>query len=102
MRPEAKTEAPATPKAKAMALKAKKTVLQGVHSHKKKTHTSPTFRWPKTLKYPQKRAPRRHKLDHYVIVKVPLTTGSAMKNIEDNNTCVLIMDVKTNKQQIRL
>ena len=45
MAPKAKKEAPAPPKAeaKAKALKAKKAVLKGVHSHKKKIRTSPTF-----------------------------------------------------------
>lgn len=70
MAPKAKKEAPAPPKAeaKAKALKAKKAVLKGVHSHKKKKiRTSPTFRRPKTLrlrrqpKYPRKSAPRRNK-----------------------------------------
>ena len=63
---KAKKEAPAPPKAKAKAkaLKAKKAMLKGVHSHKKKKiQTSPTFWRPKTLrlrrqpKYPQKSAP---------------------------------------------
>uniref|UniRef100_A0A8C6AEI7 Large ribosomal subunit protein uL23 n=2 Tax=Boreoeutheria TaxID=1437010 RepID=A0A8C6AEI7_MARMA len=103
-------EAPAPPKAeaKAKALKAKKAVLKGVHSHKKKKiRTSPTFRRPKTLrlrkqpKYPRKSAPRRNKLDHYAIIKFPLTTESAMKKIEDNNTLVFIVDVKANKHQIK-
>ena len=51
MAPKAKKEAPAPPKAeaKAKALKAKKAVLKGVHSHKKKKiRTSPTFGRPKT------------------------------------------------------
>ena len=51
MAPKAKMEAPAPPKAeaKAKALKAKKAVLKGVHSHKKKKiWTSPTFGRPKT------------------------------------------------------
>ncbi|ELK30285.1 Chondroitin sulfate synthase 3 [Myotis davidii] len=53
MAPKDKKEAPAPPKAeaKAKALKAKKAVLKGVHSHtKKKIRTSPTFRRPKTLR----------------------------------------------------
>ncbi|KAH0515369.1 60S ribosomal protein L23a [Microtus ochrogaster] len=82
--------------------------MKGVHSHKKKICTSPTFRQPKTLrlrrrpKYPpQKSAPRRNKLDHYAIIKFPLTTESAMKKIEDNNTLVFIVDVKANKHQIK-
>nr|XP_054108635.1 60S ribosomal protein L23a-like [Callithrix jacchus] len=107
---KAKKEAPAPPKAeaKAKALKAKKAVLKGVHSHKKKKiRTSPTFRRPKTLrlrrqpKYPRKSAPRRNKLDHYAIIKFPLTTESARKKIEDNNTLVFIVDVKANKHQIK-
>ncbi|CAD7679236.1 unnamed protein product [Nyctereutes procyonoides] len=67
---------------------------------------SPTFRRPKTLrlrrqpKYPRKSTPRRNKLDHYAIIKFPLTTESAMKKIEDNNTLVFIVDVKANKHQI--
>ena len=94
--------------AKAKALKAKKAVLKGIHSHKKKKiRTSPTFQRPKTLqlrrqpKYPRKSAPRRNKLDHYAIIKFPLTTESAMKKIEDNNTLVFIVDVKANKHQIK-
>ncbi|XP_035303621.1 60S ribosomal protein L23a-like [Cricetulus griseus] len=110
MAPKAKKEAPAPPKAeaKAKALKAKKAVLKGVHSHKKKKiHMSTTFQQSKTLqlwrqpKYPRKNAPRRNKLDHYAIIKFPLTTESAMKKIEDNNTLVFIVDVKANKHQIK-
>ncbi|KAM8936527.1 large ribosomal subunit protein uL23-like [Lycaon pictus] len=93
--------------AEGKALKAKKAVLKGVHSHKKKIRRSPTFRRPKTLrlrrqpKYPRKSAPRRNKLDHYAIIKFPLTTESAMKKIENNNTLVFIVDVKANKHQIK-
>uniref|UniRef100_A0A8D2IGH0 Large ribosomal subunit protein uL23 n=1 Tax=Urocitellus parryii TaxID=9999 RepID=A0A8D2IGH0_UROPR len=109
MAPKAKKEAPAPPKAEAKAkpLKAKKAVLKSVHSHKKKIRTSPTFRRPKTLrlrrqpKYPRKSTPRRNKLDHYAIIKFPLTTKSAMKKTEDNNTLVFIVDVKANKHQIK-
>ncbi|KAF4077393.1 60S ribosomal protein L23a [Ictalurus punctatus] len=109
MAPKAKKEVvPVKTEAKSKALKAKKAVLKGVHSHrKKKVRTSPTFRRPKTLrlrrqpKYPRKSAPRRNKLDHYAIIKFPLTTESAMKKIEDNNTLVFIVDVKANKHQIK-
>ncbi|MBZ3873610.1 60S ribosomal protein L23a [Sciurus carolinensis] len=52
-------------------------------------------------KYPRKSAPRRNKLDHYAIIKFPLTTESAMKKIEDNSTPVFIVDVKANKHQIK-
>uniref|UniRef100_A0A8C4LWY0 Ribosomal protein L23/L25 N-terminal domain-containing protein n=1 Tax=Equus asinus TaxID=9793 RepID=A0A8C4LWY0_EQUAS len=77
MAPKAKKEAPAPPKAeaKAKALKAKKAVL--------------------------KERPRRNKRDRYAIIKFPLTTESAVKKIEDNNTLVFIVDVKANKHQIK-
>ncbi|XP_068953577.1 large ribosomal subunit protein uL23-like [Petaurus breviceps papuanus] len=109
MAPKVKKEAVVPPKteAKSKALKAKKAVLKGVHSHKKKKiRTSPTFWRPKTLrlrrqpKYPWKSAPHRNKLYHYVIIKFPLTTESAMKKIEDN-TLVFIVEVKANKHQIK-
>merc|ERR1711974_123133 len=35
------------------------------------------------------------------IIKHPLTTESAMKKIEDNNTLVFICDIKANKHQIK-
>uniref|UniRef100_A0A8D1NSU7 Ribosomal protein L23/L25 N-terminal domain-containing protein n=1 Tax=Sus scrofa TaxID=9823 RepID=A0A8D1NSU7_PIG len=79
-----KKEDPAPPEAetKAKASKAKNTVL-------------------KEPKYPRKSAPRRSKLDHCASIKFPLTTESAMKKTEDNNTLVFIADVKVNKQQIQ-
>ncbi|XP_051051727.1 60S ribosomal protein L23a-like [Phodopus roborovskii] len=109
MEPKAKKEPPAPAKAdtKAKALKAKKAMLKGVHSHKKKIRTSPTFRWPKTLrirrqpKYLGKSVPQRNKLDNYAIIKFPLTTESAMKKTEDDNTLLFIMNVKANKHQIK-
>ncbi|KAL0619510.1 60S ribosomal protein L23a [Plecturocebus cupreus] len=67
---------------------------------------SPTFQQPKTLqlqrqpKYCWKSAPRRNELNHYTIIKFPLTTESAMKKIEDN-TVVLTVVVKANKHQIK-
>jgi len=40
-------------------------------------------------------------MDAYNIIKHPLTTESAMKKIEDNNTLVFIVHTKCNKHQIR-
>uniref|UniRef100_A0A2R8ZJU6 Uncharacterized protein n=1 Tax=Pan paniscus TaxID=9597 RepID=A0A2R8ZJU6_PANPA len=93
MAPKVKKEAPGPPKAeaKAKALKAKKAVLKGVHGHKKR----------RSPRYPRKTTPRRNKLDHYAIIKFPLTTEFAMKKIKDNNTLVFIVDVKANKHQIK-
>ncbi|XP_069478444.1 large ribosomal subunit protein uL23-like [Ambystoma mexicanum] len=109
MAPKAKKEAvPVKTEAKSKALKAKKAVLKGVHSHKKKKiRTTPTLRRQRTLrlrrqpKYPRESAPRSHKLDHYAIIKFPLTPESGMKKIEHNNTLVFIVDVKANKHQIK-
>ena len=57
-----------------------------------------SFRNPK---YPRKSTPKRNKMDAYTIIKNPLTTESAMKKIEDNNTLVFICDIKSNKHQIK-
>jgi large subunit ribosomal protein L23Ae len=46
-------------------------------------------------------APSLQKLDAFAVIKYPLTTESAMKKIEDNNTLVFIVDVLANKQQIK-
>ena len=40
-------------------------------------------------------------MDAYNIIKHPLTTESAMKKIEDNNTLVFIVHTRCNKYQIR-
>ncbi|XP_041051964.1 60S ribosomal protein L23a-like [Carcharodon carcharias] len=109
MAPKVKEEAvPSKTEAKPKALKAKKAILKGVHSHRqKKVRMIPTLRRPKTLrlrrqlKYPKKSAPRRNKLDHYAIIKFLLTTESTMKKIEDNKTLVFIVDIKANKHKIK-
>ncbi|EGW00661.1 Sushi domain-containing protein 1 [Cricetulus griseus] len=44
---------------------------------------------------------RRNKLDHYASILILLTTESAMKKTEYNNTLVFIVDVKANKHQIK-
>lgn len=95
---------------KAQALKAAKAVKTGASTLKKKAkkiRTSVTFHRPKTLKkernpkYPRISAPPRNKLDQYRILKYPLTTESAMKKIEDNNTLVFIVDIKADKKMIK-
>jgi large subunit ribosomal protein L23Ae len=67
-----------------------------VHFYKPKTLQ--LARAPKVLKQSAKSMP---KLDAYSVIKYPLTTESAMKKIEDNNTLVFIVDVKANKRQIK-
>ncbi|XP_014773455.1 60S ribosomal protein L23a [Octopus bimaculoides] len=95
-------------KAIVKGLQAKRAVLKGIHPRKtKKIHTSVKFRRPRTLrlprdpKYPRKSTgTREDKFDQFRIVKYPLTTESAMKKIEDNNTLVFIVDKRANKHQI--
>ncbi|XP_067684053.1 large ribosomal subunit protein uL23-like [Haliotis asinina] len=106
--PAKKAAAPPPKSAKDKALKAKKAVLRGVHDKRnRKTRTSVKFRRPKTIKlpraprYPRKSVARRDRLDRYKIVKFPLTTESAMKKIEDNNTLVFIVDKRANKPLIK-
>jgi len=96
-------------KTKEKALKAKKAVLKGVHEKRiRKVRTSVHFWRPKTLhlprhpKYPRKSTPKRQRLDQFKIIKYPLTTESAMKKIEDNNTLVFIVDKRSNKPQIQM
>lgn len=95
---------------KAQAAKAAKAVKSGAVSLKKrvtKIRTSVTFHRPRTLKtprnpkYPRISAPPRNKLDQYQILKFPLTTESAMKKIEDNNTLVFIVDIRADKKKIK-
>jgi large subunit ribosomal protein L23Ae len=40
-------------------------------------------------------------MDKFAIVKKPLTSETAMKKIEDDNTLVFIVDVRANKRQIK-
>ncbi|CAG8504895.1 14497_t:CDS:2 [Ambispora leptoticha] len=101
-------ETPTKKKEKSKAIAAKKAALKGTNGKvKKKVRTSTTFRRPKTLrlardpKYPRKSVPHAPRLDQYKIIKQPLNTESAMKKIEENNTLVFIVDVKSNKRQIK-
>lgn len=79
----------------------------GTHKRSVTLRTKTHFYKPKTLKLARNpkvkvstTEPRR-KLDQYAIIKRPLTTESAMKRIEDNNTLVFIVDIRANKRQIK-
>ncbi|GLC47315.1 60S ribosomal protein L23 [Pleodorina starrii] len=93
--------------AKAVAAKAAKAVKKGSFKKSRKPRFSVVFHRPKTLKrtregkYPRISTPSLQKLDQYAVLKYPLTTESAMKKIEDNNTLVFIVDLKANKKQIK-
>uniref|UniRef100_A0A7S0PZT8 Large ribosomal subunit protein uL23 N-terminal domain-containing protein n=1 Tax=Coccolithus braarudii TaxID=221442 RepID=A0A7S0PZT8_9EUKA len=89
------------------AKKAAKSLAEGAKSSKSsRIHYKTKFHRPKTLrllrnpKYSRRSVPRENKLDQYAILKYPLTTESAMKKIEDNNTLVFIVDTRANKRQI--
>merc|ERR1711910_40205 len=90
------------------ARKVQKKVVKGTHGTRvKKVRTTVQFKRPRTFrparkpKYPRKSTPARNRLDAYNVIKHPLTTESAMKKIEDNNTLVFIANMKANKHQIK-
>merc|ERR1719504_129768 len=89
------------------AQKAAKSLAQGHKDAAKarkrfkcKFHRPKTLRLLRNPKYSRRSVPRLNKLDQYQILKFPLTTESAMKKIEDNNTLVFIVDTRANKRQI--
>merc|ERR1711877_16771 len=84
---------------KALAQGTKGTRTTRVH-FKTKLHRPKTLRLLRNPKYSRRSVPRENKLDQYGILKYPLTTESAMKKIEDNNTLVFIVDTRANKRQI--
>ena len=60
-----------------------------------------TLQLPKNPQYPRKSIPHRNKLDQFAVLKYPLTTEAAMKEIENHNTLTFIVDVKSNKPMIK-
>jgi large subunit ribosomal protein L23Ae len=96
--------AKAAPKKAAAAAKANKKGIQ--QKREVRTRTSVHFYKPKTLrllrnpKFERRALPGRNKLDKYAVLKHPLCTESAMKQIEENNTLTFIVDLKANKRQI--
>ena len=107
--------APTKPKAGAKkstdaskAKTAKKAALQGAHSHSsRKVRTTVSFYRPKTLrlprepKYPRKSVNHAPRMDQFRTIVSPLNTESAMKKIEEHNTLVFIVDIRSNKRQIK-
>merc|ERR1711890_91444 len=105
---QSKGEMPAAKGAdKGKAKAAAKAITKGVKKVDRKIRTNIRFHLPKTLakdrdpKYPRKYRARPTRLDRYQILKYPLTTESAMKKIEENNTLVFIVDVRASKGQIK-
>merc|ERR1712157_91135 len=90
------------------ATNARRAALQGTRDKgKQKIRTSVSFHRPKTKslrrkpRYPRRSTPRQPRLNNFSIIRHPLTTESAMKKIEDNNTLVFIVDKLASKPQIR-
>ena len=55
----------------------------------------------RTPKYARKSVQKESTWDKYAIIKYPLSTESAIKTIEDNNTLVFIVDRRANKPMIK-
>ncbi|KAG8904195.1 60S ribosomal protein L25 [Tulasnella sp. 403] len=105
-KPEKKGTSAAEAEAKAKG--AKKAAAKGVHGKKRrKVHTGSRFRRPSTLrtprdpKYPRRAIPTSRKMDQYRTIIHPLNTESAMKEIEDHNTLVFIVDLKATKRHVK-
>merc|ERR1711879_734933 len=83
----------------AKASKAAKAVKAGtsVHFYKPKT-----LRLSRNPMYPRKSAARAPRMDKYSILQFPVTTESAMKKIEDDNTLVFLVDKRANKNSIKV
>lgn len=74
----------------------------------KKVYTTSTFRLPKTLrlartpKYARTACAKRgDKMDAHAILKSPMKSEKAMREIELRNTLVFLCDVRANKAQIK-
>ncbi|KAF4120282.1 large subunit ribosomal protein L23Ae [Geosmithia morbida] len=98
----------AAPKGTKQANAAAKAALKGSNSQKsRKIRLTTSFHRPKTLvtarnpKFPRKSIPHLPRLDEHKIVVHPLNTESAMKKMEEHNTLVFIVDIKSNKAQIK-
>jgi large subunit ribosomal protein L23Ae len=98
---------PAKDDAKAAATKAAKSVKKNTHKRGRKIRTSVVFHRPRTLqrarepKFARKVALGAPRLDEFDVIKFPLTTESAMKKIEDNNTLVFVVDARADKRKIK-
>mmetsp|Transcript_28917 Transcript_28917/g.42874 ORF Transcript_28917/g.42874 Transcript_28917/m.42874 type:complete len:141 (-) Transcript_28917:43-465(-) len=82
--------------------KKKVRVHKKIHFYRTKTlQLQRNPRYEKKAVNQLKQEARAPKVDKYKIVKYPLTTESAMKKIEDHNTLVFIVDLASNKRQIK-
>lgn len=93
---------------KNQAAKAKKAQEKGkIAKRTRKARHTVRFRRPHTLRlpsaprYPRRSTPGKNALDEFAILRFPLTTESAMKQIEASNTLTFIVDVRANKPSIK-
>lgn len=89
-------------KAQTVAKALKKTPSTVVRKVRRNVHffRPKTRQLEKKSKYPSKSNATRNKMDEFRVIVSPLTTETAMKKIEDNNTLVFLCDVKATKKQI--
>merc|ERR1719263_1487044 len=96
------------PKGNKPAKAASTAVKKGKHTAKKaKIWTKTTFRRPKTTV--EKRKPKNilravtkyNTFDKFAVIKHPLSSESAIKTIEDDNTLVFVVHIKANKAMIK-
>jgi len=102
------SKAAAKPAAGSKAKKGAASLVKGSGRKGARTHTKVHFFRPKTLKLA--RAPKLKKIPtatksalakSYDVIKHPLTSETAMKQIEELNTLVFIVDIKANKKDIK-
>mmetsp|Transcript_2091 Transcript_2091/g.3690 ORF Transcript_2091/g.3690 Transcript_2091/m.3690 type:complete len:170 (-) Transcript_2091:107-616(-) len=97
-------ESAAVKQAKLAAAVAKK---GNVVKRARKVRYDVKFRMPKTLRlpkrplYPRRSILRDNSFDEYKIIRAPVTTETAMKKIEENNTLVFLVDLAATKFQIK-
>jgi len=96
---EAKKKALAVQKVIKKGRKSK--VLKKVH-YTVRFHRPVTKKLPRKPKYSRKSFPTKNPLHQYAIVRYPVTSESAMQQIENNSTLVFIVDQRSNKRQIKL
>merc|ERR1719231_847248 len=91
----------------AKARKAAQAARRGINAKRGiKVRTSVHFRRPKTLtlqrngKYQRKSVAHRDRMNKYSVIKYPICTESAMKQIEDNNTLTFIVNLTASKRNI--
>jgi large subunit ribosomal protein L23Ae len=60
-----------------------------------------TQRLPKQPKYPRRGVQKRNKMDKFAVLKYPLQSENVMRLIEEQNTLVFIVNLKSGKKQIK-